>query len=78
MKIKAFSFERNEFDTALLKQNIASQLTESGVFFESINAPDKLFTAISDALETADVILIGSEDALYLKFKPVLIKAFIR
>ena len=76
MKIKAFSFERNEFDTALLKQNIASQLTESGVFFESINAPDKLFTAISDALETADVILIGSEDALYLKFKPVLIKAF--
>ena len=76
MKIKAFAFEQNSFSLATVKQEIASKLNESGVYFESFNEPNELFKEISVALESAQVLLIGVEEDRYLKFKPILIKAF--
>lgn len=76
MKIKAFSFEKNSFALATVKQNIVSNITESGVYFESISDANTLFNEISAALENSEVLLIGVENSFYLKFKPVLIKAF--
>ncbi|MGN1316344.1 MAG: hypothetical protein ACI4VW_04700 [Acutalibacteraceae bacterium] len=76
MKIKAFAFEQNSFSLATVKQEIASKLNESGVYFESFDEPNELFKEISNALESAQVLLIGVEEDRYLKFKPILIKAF--
>ncbi len=76
MKIKAFSFEQNSFSFASLKQSIAESVTESGIYFESFSEPTALFAEISAALNSSDAVLLGIESELYLKFKPVLIKAF--
>ncbi len=76
MKIKAFAFEQNSFSSATVKQDITSKLNESGVYFESFSDANELFKEISVALESSQALLIGVEKDLYLKFKPVLIKAF--
>lgn len=76
MKIKAFSFEQNSFALASVKQSVASQVNESGIYFDSFADPNALFAEISSALNSCDVILLGIENSLFLKFKPVLIKAF--
>lgn len=76
MKIKAFAFEQNSFSLATVKQEVISKLNESGVYFESFSEPNELFKEISVALESAQALLIGVEENLYLKFKPILIKAF--
>jgi len=74
--IKAFSFERNSLKNADVKRAVTDVLSESGVYFESFGDPNGLFTAISASLDTADALLIGVDVSMYLKFKPVLIKAF--
>lgn len=76
MKIKAFSFEQNSFTFASLKQSIAENVTQSGLYFESFSEANPLFEEISAALGSSDAILLGIENELYLKFKPMLIKAF--
>lgn len=76
MKIKAFAFEQNSFSLATVKQDVASKLNESGIYFESFSDANELFREISAALESAQALLIGVEKDLFLKFKPVLIKAF--
>ena len=76
MKIKAFAFEQNSFSLATVKQEVTSKLNESGVYFESFCDANELFKEISVALESAQALLIGVEKDLYLKFKPILIKAF--
>ena len=76
MKIKAFSFEQNGYELATIKQDIVSKLNESGVYFDNFTDTNELFKAISIALDDTQAILIGVEKDLYLKFKPILIKAF--
>ncbi len=76
MKIKAFAFEENSFSFATVKQDIASKLNEHGVYFESFSDATALFREISVALENTQVLLIGVEKEQFLKFKPILIKAF--
>ncbi len=76
MKIKAFAFEQNSFALATVKQEVISKLNESGIYFESFSDANELFKEISVALETSQVLLIGVDKDLYLKFKPILIKAF--
>ena len=76
MKIKAFAFEQNSFSLATVKQEVASKLNESGVYFESFSDANDLFKEISVALESSQALLIGVEKDLYLKFKPIVIKAF--
>lgn len=76
MNIKAYSFEQNSHAFADIKHSIADQLTEAGVYFESYTDAKALFTDISEAIDDADVILMGIESKAFLKFKPILIKAF--
>ena len=76
MKVKAFAFEQNSYALATVKQDITEKLNESGVYFESFSDANELFKEISVALESAQALLIGVEKDLFLKFKPVLIKAF--
>ena len=76
MKIKAFSFEQNSYALAPVKQSVTENITESGMFFESFSDANVLFNEISAALSSSDAILLGVESELFLKFKPVLIKAF--
>ena len=76
MKIKAFAFEQNSFSLATIKQDVASKLNESGIYFESFSDANELFKEISVALESSQALLIGVEKDLYLKFKPIIIKAF--
>lgn len=76
MKIKAYSFERNSLSTADIKASVVEQLTDKSVFFESFSEPNELFKELSEALTKANAILLGVEPQLYLKFKPILIKAF--
>jgi len=76
MKIKAFSFEQNGHELATVKQAVVSKLNESGIYFESFSDANELFKAISVALDDTQALLIGVEKDLYLKFKPILIKAF--
>ncbi len=76
MKIKAFSFEQNGSELATVKQEVVSKLNESGIYFENFADANELFKAISVALEDTQALLIGVEKDLYLKFKPILIKAF--
>ncbi len=76
MKIKAFSFEQNGYELATIKQDVVSKLNETGIYFENFSDENELFKAISVALEDTQALLIGVEKDLYLKFKPILIKAF--
>ena len=76
MKIKAFSYEQNGYALATAKQEVVTKLNESGVYFESFSDINELFKEISAALESTQAILIGVEQDSYLKFKPILIKAF--
>ena len=76
MIIKAFSFEQNSYKNADTKRAVADELSEAGVYFESYSDASALFTDISTALGDADALLIGVDASMYLKFKPVLIKAF--
>ena len=76
MNIKAFSFEQNGYSLATVKQEVVTKLNESGVYFEGFSDVNELFKEISAALEDTQVILIGVEQDSYLKFKPILIKAF--
>lgn len=76
MIIKAFSFEQNSLKNAEIKREVTEALSEAGIFFESFSEVGSLFTGISSSLEEADAILIGVDTSMYLKFKPVLIKAF--
>lgn len=76
MIIKAFSFEQNSYKNADTKRAVADELCEAGVYFESYSEAGALFTDISTALNEADALLIGVDVSMFLKFKPVLIKAF--
>lgn len=76
MKIKAYSLERNSYDSADIKSAVIKHLTDSSVYFESFGEPEALFSKLSQALGEADALLIGVQTDMYLKFKPVLIKAF--
>ena len=76
MKIKAFSFEKDSITLAAVKNDVISKTSENSVYFDSFSDPNKLFKGISEALESSEVLLIGVETGYYLKFKPVLIKAF--
>ncbi len=76
MEFKAFSFEQNSHAFAQLKRSVADAVDNTAVYFESYSDSKQLFSDIGDALEYADVLLIGIEPKAYLKFKPVLIKAF--
>ncbi len=76
MKIKAFSFEKDSLTLAKIKNDIISKTSESSLYFESFSDPNELFKNISSALEDTEVLLIGVETGYFLKFKPVLIKAF--
>ena len=76
MEFKAFSFEQNSHAFAQLKRTVADEIDNTAVYFESYSDSKQLFSDIGDALEYADVLLIGIEPKAYLKFKPVLIKAF--
>ena len=76
MEFKAFSFEQNTYSFATVKQKVADAVDNTTVYFESFSDSKALFGEIGTALEHADVLLIGIEPKAYLKFKPVLIKAF--
>ena len=76
MNIKAYSFEQNTHAFAEVKRAVSEQLTEPGMYFESYSDAKALFTDISNSIDDADVLLIGIENRAYLKFKPILIKAF--
>ncbi len=76
MKIKAYSFEQNSIAFADIKRSVTEKLTDSAVYFESFCDPKAMFTDISEYIETTDIILLGIETKVYLKFKPILIKAF--
>ncbi len=76
MEFKAFSFEQNSHAFAQIKRSVADAVDNTAVYFESYSDSKALFGDIGDALEYADVLLIGIEPKAYLKFKPVLIKAF--
>lgn len=76
MKIKAYSFEQNSIAFADIKRSVAETLTDSAVYFESFSDPKAMFTDIGEYIENTDVILLGIETKVYLKFKPILIKAF--
>ena len=76
MIIKAYSFEQNSIAFADIKRSVAESLTDSAVYFESFCDPKAMFTEISEYIETTDIILMGIETKVYLKFKPILIKAF--
>ncbi len=76
MSIKAYSFEQNSIAYADIKRSVAEALTDSAIYFESFCDPKAMFTDISEYIETTDIILMGIETKVYLKFKPILIKAF--
>ncbi len=76
MEIKAYSFEQNSHAFAEIKRTVAESVKESVVYFESYADPKALFTDLSECIDNTDIILIGVESKVYLKFKPILIKAF--
>ena len=73
MKIKAYSFEQNSIAFADIKRSVAETLTDSAVYFESFSDPKAMFTDIGEYIENTDVLLLGIETKVYLKFKPILI-----
>ena len=76
MEIKAYSFEHNSHAFADIKRSVAEVVDKNAVYFESFSDPKELFTKIGEDLPDTDVILIGVESKIYLKFKPIFIKAF--
>lgn len=76
MEIKAYSFEQNSHTFADIKRDVAQCVKDSAVYFESYSDPKALFTDLSEYIDSTDIILIGVESKVYLKFKPILIKAF--
>lgn len=76
MEIKAYSFEQNSHTFAEVKRTVAQCVKDSAVYFESYSDPKALFTNLSEYIDSTDIILIGVESKVYLKFKPILIKAF--
>ncbi|MBR2876658.1 MAG: hypothetical protein IKC01_05940, partial [Clostridia bacterium] len=76
MKIKAFSFERDSFTLSHIKDSVIETLDGAGIYFESYSNANTFFEAVSASLNDNDVVILGVESSLYLKFKPILIKAF--
>ncbi len=76
MKIKAFSFERDSFTLSDVKMSVIETLDGAGLYFESFSNANSFFEAVSSSLSDNDVVILGVESSLYLKFKPILIKAF--
>lgn len=76
MKIKAFSFERDSFTLSDVKMSVIETLDGAGLYFESFSNANSFFEAVSSSLNDNDVVILGVESSLYLKFKPILIKAF--
>ena len=76
LKIKAFSFERDSFTLSDVKMSVIETLDGAGLYFESFSNANSFFEAVSNSLSDNDVIILGVESSLYLKFKPILIKAF--
>lgn len=76
MKIKAFSFERDSFTLSDVKMSVIETLDGAGLYFESFSNANSFFEAVSNSLSDNDVVILGVESSLYLKFKPILIKAF--
>lgn len=76
MKIKAFSFERDSFSLAEIKRSVTDNIEGAGIYFESFSDGKKFFEATQAALKENDTVLLGIEGSLFLKFKPILIKAF--
>lgn len=76
MKIKAFSFERDSLTLTEVKNSIIETLDGAGIYFESFSNANSFFEAVSSSLNDNDVVILGVESSLYLKFKPILIKAF--
>jgi len=75
LKIKAFSFERDSFTLSDVKTSVIETLDGAGIYFESFSNANSFFEAVSGALADNDVVILGVESSLYLKFKPILIKA---
>lgn len=76
LKIKAFSFERDSFTLSDVKMSVIETLDGAGLYFESFSNANSFFEAVSNSLSDNDVVILGVESSLYLKFKPILIKAF--
>ncbi len=76
MKIKAFSFERDSFTLSEVKKSVIETLEGAGLYFESFSNANSFFEAVSNSMDDNDVVILGIESSLYLKFKPILIKAF--
>ena len=76
LKIKAFSFERDSFTLSDVKMSVIETLDGTGLYFESFSNANSFFEAVSNSLSDNDVVILGVESSLYLKFKPILIKAF--
>ena len=76
LKIKAFSFERDSFTLSEVKTSVIETLDGVGLYFESFSNANSFFEAVSKSLNDNDVLILGIESSLYLKFKPILIKAF--
>ena len=76
MKIKAFSFERDSFTLSDVKKSVVEAIDGVGIYFESFSNTNNFFEAVSAAMNDNDVVILGVESSLYLKFKPILIKAF--
>ncbi len=76
LKIKAFSFERDSFTLSDVKKSVIDTLDGAGLYFESFSNANSFFGAVSSSMDDNDVVILGIEGSLYLKFKPILIKAF--
>ena len=76
MKIKAFSFERDSFTLSDVKKSVIDTLDGAGLYFESFSNANSFFEAVSSSMDDNDAVILGIESSLYLKFKPILIKAF--
>ena len=76
MEIKAYSFEQNSHAFAEVKRKVSECVQGNTIYFESYSDPKALFTDLSECIDDTDLILIGVESKVYLKFKPILIKAF--
>ncbi len=76
MDIKAYSFEQDSHALAQIKLKVSESCTDTGVYFNSYSDPKALFTELGEAVKYADVILIGVENKVYLKFKSIFIDAF--
>lgn len=76
LKIKAFSFERDSFTLSEVKKSVIETLDGAGLYFESFSNANSFFEAVSSSIDDNDAVILGIENSLFLKFKPILIKAF--